>query len=411
MIVKKSIFIYIVLNKGVYMRINSYNDLIKNVQKYKNEPKKIAKIKQNFSEYLQLCDEQNIMNFINEIKNIPEMKSTLYYNSDSICRRFGIGIILKMTQGMQFKERFEFIHEMYEGIRFKYYTIDEYVEDLMEYNEIEYICNNMNEIITLSDLDTLIELGILKKLKQLDSEKFSKINSSIVAKMTGIKQLFLDDKILLALTTIVNEVAQNENVDISDLEDIRNGTLTKVYKLGNKVVKFGKYRLTDRIPYHKRILQPLLRRQVLGGSRKLYIEIAEYVEPDNEITDEDAYLIYKELREEGIIWLDAKSENLGRLNKENIVYFNEPLNVKNESVGYITETIKDEEPLHKGELVIIDTDFLIREEEFDEKLLDKYINTNFYHICEKRYQEEKNTKKSKNIIDRLVSKLEGTMER
>ena len=44
---------------------------------------------------------------------------------------------------MQFKERFEYIHEMYEGIRFKYYTIDEYVEDLMEYNEIEYICNNM----------------------------------------------------------------------------------------------------------------------------------------------------------------------------------------------------------------------------------------------------------------------------
>ena len=92
------------------------------------------------------------------------------------------------------------------------------------------------------------------------------------------------------------------------------------------------------------------------------------------------------------------------------MYFNEPLNVKNESVGYITETIKDEEPLHKGELVIIDTDFLFREE-FDEKLLDKDINTFFYQICEKRYQEEKNTKKSKNIIDRLVSKLEGTMER
>lgn len=174
------------------MRINSYNDLIKNVQKYKNEPKKIAKTKQNFSEYLQLCDEQNIMNFINEIKNIPEMKSTLYYNSDSICRRFSIGIILKMTQGMQFKERFEFIHEMYEGIRFKYYTMDEYLEDLINYNETEYVCDNMNEIITLSDINTLIDKNLLKKLKQLDLEKFSKVNSLIIAKMTGIKPQFLD---------------------------------------------------------------------------------------------------------------------------------------------------------------------------------------------------------------------------
>ena len=85
--------------------------------------------------------------------------------------------------------------------------------------------------------------------------------------MTGIKPQFLDNKILSAPTIMVNEVAQNENVDISNLEYIGNGTLTKVYKLGNKVVKFGKYRLTDRIPYHKRILQPLLRRQVLGKSR------------------------------------------------------------------------------------------------------------------------------------------------
>ncbi|MGN1302282.1 MAG: hypothetical protein ACI4VO_01330 [Clostridia bacterium] len=123
------------------------------------------------------------------------------------------------------------------------------------------------------------------------------------------------------------------------------------------------------------------------------------------------YLIYKELREEGIIWSDAKRENLGRLNKENIVCFNEPLNVKNESVGYITETIKDEEPLQKDELVIIDTDLLFREEEFDEKLLYEDINTDFYQICERRYQKEKNTEKPTNMIDELVSKLEDVEER
>ena len=392
------------------MKINNYDNLIKYVQKYRNQPKKISKIKQNFSKYIELCNQQNVIFFINEIKNITEMSSTLYYNSDFICKKFGIGIILKMTQGMQFKERFEYIYEMYEGIRLKYYTIDEFIEDLMKYSEVEYICDNINEIISLTSLNTLIDLNLLKKLKKLDLEKFSKVDSLIIAKMTGINSKFLDNRILSALIILINEIVKNENVDISDLEYIGEGALTKVYKLGNKVVKFGKNRFTYRIPYHKRILQPLLRRQILKGSRELYIEIAEYIESDIEITDEDAYLIYKELREDGIIWLDAKSENLGRLKKKNLVYFNEPLDVKNESVGYIKETIKYEEPIQKGELVIIDTDLLFREEEFDENFLDQDINTDFYQMCEKRYQKEKNIKSS-NVVDKLSNKRGDLMER
>jgi hypothetical protein len=206
---------------------------------------------------------------------------------------------------------------------------------------------------------------------------------------------------------IVDEIAQNENVDISDLEYVGKGTLTDVYKLGNKVVKFGKNRLTDKIPYHRRILQPLIRRRVLRGFKDLYIEISEYIQPDNTITDEDAYLIYKELRDDGIIWLDAKRENLGRLEKDNIVHFNEPLYVKNETVGYISETIKKDNPLDKGDLVIIDTDFLFREQDFDEKILDSHINTDFYQACEQRYQEENKSHKFKG----LISKLRDVMER
>lgn len=49
------------------------------------------------------------------------------------------------------------------------------------------------------------------------------------------------------------------------------------------------------------------------------------------------------------------------------------------------ETLK---PLQK-ELVIIDTDFLFRENDFDLTLLDIRVNTDFYQICEQRYQEEK----------------------
>lgn len=388
------------------MKIRSFDNLMQYIQKYKNNPKKMSNIKANFEEYLDLCNEQNIMFFINELKTISGMESTLYYNSNSICRKFGIKTIFKMTQGMDFKERFEYIYEMYEGIRYKYYTMDEYLENLMEFNEVEYICDNMEQVISLSDMHKLIDLGWLKKLKKLSPDIFDKIHTSIVAKMTGVKPKFLDSKTLLGLTLIVDEVAKNESVDISDLEYIEKGTLTDVYKLGNKVVKFGKDRLTDKIPYHRRILQPLIRRRVLRSFKGLYVEISEYLQPDNEITDEDAYSIYKELRNDGIIWLDAKKENLGRLEKDNIVYFNEPLYIKEESVGYIPETIQQDEPLHKGDLVIIDTDFLIREQDFDEKLLNRHINTDFYQLCEQRYQQEKNVKKSKNGINKLKDIME-----
>lgn len=320
------------------MKISSFEDIMKYISKYRNNPKKIYKLKENFIEYLDLCNEQNIIDFINEIKSIPEMKSTLYYNSNVICRKFGIETILKMTQEMNFEERFKYIYEMYEGIRIKYYTIDEFIKDLLATNEIEYICSNMEQIINCSDIQLIIKKDLLRKLKKLNPEKFKELHSTIVCKMTDIKPKFMDSTILYGLTSIVDEIAKNENTDISELEYIGRGTLTSVYKLGNKVIKFGKNRLTDKIPYHRRILQPLIRRKVLSGFRNLYIEISEYIQPDNSITDEDAYLIYKELRDDGIIWLDAKRENLGRLEKDNIAHFNEPLYVKNETVGYIPET-------------------------------------------------------------------------
>ena len=72
-----------------------------------------------------------------------------------------------------------------------------------------------------------------------------------------------------------------------------------------------------------------------------------------------------------------------------MIHLKEPLYVKKESVGYIEETIKEEEPLHKGDLVIIDTDFLYKENDFEEEKIDKNINMYFYKINEQRYQKER----------------------
>ena len=86
------------------MKINSFENLMKYISKYRSNPKKISKIKDKFNEYLDLCTEQNIIDYINELKNIPQMENTLYYNSDSIYRKFGIGSTLKLTQTMEFRK-------------------------------------------------------------------------------------------------------------------------------------------------------------------------------------------------------------------------------------------------------------------------------------------------------------------
>ena len=73
----------------------------------------------------------------------------------------------------------------------------------------------------------------------------------------------------------------------------------------------------------------------------------------------------------------------------NIIHFKEPLYVEKESIGYIKETIKEEEPLNKGDMVIIDTDYLFIEKDFHEDEIDSNINLDFYKANELRYQKEK----------------------
>lgn len=64
-------------------------------------------------------------------------------------------------------------------------------EDLIANSESEYICENMEQLIVLGDIQSLI---------QLNPDKFKEINSVIVCKMTGIRTQFLDSITSYGLT-------------------------------------------------------------------------------------------------------------------------------------------------------------------------------------------------------------------
>lgn len=244
----------------------------------------------------------------------------------------------------------------------------------------------MEQIILYRDIAYLIENGILKKLKEIAPEKFKEMHSLIVTRLSYPEDKNVDDRTINALTLIVEEISENEKADISELEEIGNGTFSTAYRLGNKVIKFGKKRETYHIPYHRRILQPLIRRKISSDYSDIYIEISEYLKPDDTITKEDVYSIYKELRDDGIIWADPKIENLGRLQKENIIHYNEPLYVADSSLGYNTPR-PNEAPLQKGEIVILDTDLLYPANTFDINSPDINYGIDFPQY-EERYQKE-----------------------
>ena len=110
------------------------------------------------------------------------------------------------------------------------------------------------------------------------------------------------------------------------------------------------------------------------------MEINEEVDTKN-ITDADVYYVYKELRKQRLVWTDPKKENLGRLIKDNKIYFDGIDKVDKNSTGFLTDS---DYSLKAGDLVIIDTDFIYDEDDLD------YLNhvTLLWPRFEQRYQDE-----------------------
>lgn len=195
----------------------------------------------------------------------------------------------------------------------------------------------------------------------------------------------------LTLQILLREVLKSERKKLSDVEDVGEGVYSKNYKIGDKVLKIGAPRETYFIPNHRRILQPLARINLTNSNHKSIgtIELTSEENASKEaldkITEEDLYRIYKELRDDGIVWGDPKKDNLAILKRKNIPMLNgKPFYVNPSSVGFKND-LNGVRPLDKGDIVIIDTDYLYREEQKNKK-----GNTNSYVLAfERRYQNEK----------------------
>ena len=369
------------------MDIKNFDDLMKYLEGFETDKEKQNDLLKNAMNYIKLCDGNNVLTFIDKISSSNMALNMLRYNLYIIYQDFGIKPILKITENLPFEQRYSEIYSACTRYNPSGYSIKDFFSDLLASYEKDYIEKNMESIIASSDIKTLLEENIIKDLSRMYPEKMKSLFPNIVAKMANIPIETINKDLLESLTEIVKQVSLDEGKDLSELEYVDKGSTSVVYKLGSKVIKFGTPRNTDKIPYHRRILQPLLRRNLEFGERSVYVEVAEYIYLDPDITQDEVYQIYKELRQAGILWLDCKKENVGRLIKDNSVHFSEPIYPRNETVGYIKDTVKKDSPMPKGELVILDTDLLLRKEDLKRTKL-SHINTRFFTEFEKRYKEE-----------------------
>ncbi len=288
--------------------------------------------------------------FLKELKKIPDGEKIIKDNYE---------IILKNSEN---KDLFQIV-QILKGISKE---IDDVLEQQLEENHLE---------VAKSLLTTY-------KIEDIDNKKKS------VQDYT------------LTLSTMIEELLKSENCRWIDINRIGCGSYSDVYAIGNKILKIGEVRASYEIPNHPRILQPLIRINFLDEKRKnkpfACVEITDKVETVDKTNEnlEELYKVYAELREAGIIWTDAIFENVGILTKPNVPSLNgQDMNVAPNSVGFSNNN--KGKPLDKGDMVILDTDYLYKEN--SSNILWAYRG--YSEGFEKRWQQERQQKIAKEHLD------------
>lgn len=275
-----------------------------------------------------------------------------------------------------------------------------YLRNKTEEEKEQFLKEKLPQLIDQIDEDNIynyLELKkqdprIREKLNQKIKENKREYIEDYIFGRVNKDYAYLDDDMTYLSEKLIGEILENEHLDWIDIDYIISAGFSSVFEIGSKILKVGEERGTYRIPYDKRILQPLVRINLsdLSHDNRGTIEVCEKVLTVGYISEEELYKIYKELRERGKIWTDIKVDNIGILLKENKRHWNKNLGASKRAIGYIEEEFfnDDEEKLQAGEYVIIDSDFIYYEN-------DPYIEwtSPLAFNFEERYQQEENKTK------------------
>ncbi len=351
---------------------------------------------ENYKKILVFLDEENIFMFLNKLPArtlITLLSTKKFYNKFK--NKLDFIMLLDTTKNLRFQQVYTIFSKYY-----NYHCYKQFFEDLIKFRMINFIITNFRYIKTEVSLDIII-LNLKSIRDELSKIEIDAITDEIIKSVVKLPCLYKipnyrENIDFISIKIIFNEILKNEGKSIFDLELIGSGSYSSAYNIGDKVIKFGR-RLTPQIPDDKRLLASILRREfdIEDFNESVFIEITEIVDTLSYNVDlstaeknEIVYSIFKELRKKGKIWADPRIANVGILRKDNKIYFDGIDSVDKESLGYIKETINDDEVLKVGDYVILDKDIIYLDKDFDYEKLSKIIKISNYDSMEKRYQKE-----------------------
>lgn len=234
-----------------------------------------------------------------------------------------------------------------------------------KYEDVRFIYERYIELRKANRL-SLDQLQKINELYEKYKEHFARaiLDTALFKKMENAdsyvpKEREDVERFVPAFSGILDGTLQEQGRKFSTVNLIHDAWYSSVFQIGNKILKIGTPRRTYEIPNHRRILQPFLREnfETREGIPFACVELSEAVVPQKLINYNTVYDIYKELREAGIVWGDAKFENLGVLNDINLPKYKREVFENNPEFVGLKGDIEDA-PLEMGDYVILDTDFL-----------------------------------------------------
>lgn len=293
-----------------------------------------------------------------------ELYRSLIDNIDNLYREKSDRELYELGKQLPFIERLNYdykirsIKEKFEFLDFfsEFYNRKNFINKLIDNDELNYIINNFEKISSY-DFETKepIIKYINKNIDKIKKEDLEKIKYFIVYNMFE-KRYDLEEDDINKVKNIIDSISKKEKLSILDINKIGYGSYSNIYKIGNKVIKIGYKRNIDKIVDNNRILLP----DEFINIKDNIIEITDYIDDKSDFTKDEIYEVYKDLREQGIIWMDPSKDNLKRIDNINIEIQKEKSKNRNK-YPFIKNKRIINRPLKSNDLVIIDLDHLVEE--------------------------------------------------
>ena len=280
------------------------------------------------------------------------------------------------------------------------YSLIEYKGDNRQviYKNLTLIMRNSKNLYSLMDFVKYNPIALLQVKNYIDNNEEQAINS-IFCK-TGYLLKINEPMLREIIKLIILDVMKNEKVKFSDIT-YNSGGFSRVLLIGDKVIKLGN-RITKSFSNNPYIVAPLLRKEFNVNGEKCFVEVTERVDTSIKPSKEELYQLFKHLCNLGLKWTDIKASNVGRLNRKNIIHWQDNLYPSEDVLGLGTK--RGIKILEEGDFVILDADFIYDE---NDPNINYANNKPLYDEFEKRYQSEKKRLKEQEenfkIIDSSVS--------